>query len=518
MQDEKQYTNQVQILHFSDLHFGARHICTPEDPTAAPLANNLSSLIIDDLSKASWLRFHDEQLNLESLVPPSENKTTDREKKYLENTPVLLAVTGDFTERAQQTEFNQAFDFLNTFVNKDILQKKITKENIFMIPGNHDVLFDEPDVEKRFQPYCTFYNKFYRGTQRAMVNSDEAIKFSQIHTMEIPNKQQKPNKVLVAEINCCMYVENDKINSSRGQVNEQAIDNLRNALTELKNQPGFNDYIKVAMIHHHVVLLPSFIEYKKGIDSVVNARMLMQLLSEFNFHVILHGHKHYPQIFSYDPVSSWMENEPRIPQLIIAAGSCGSRELPDNTPKACNTYSLITIKWHPDAHQARINVITRGLLRRNNNGATTQGQWKWVTVNITDKKVAPQQLFHLNVTNISKYDTQSEGVRKEEYKRLRCWMPVVDVMPSLVPGQAYQVNAWLTCHKKHCDPKLKTVEWSAGELFGKQLCEAATNPNFSASFHYWGPMLLQAKLTFEDDYIAYTHIYSHMPQSLIPFK
>lgn len=512
----KDYTNQIQILHFSDIHFGKHHICNPQDPSGSKKGiKSLASLILSDLNSGSWTEYGKEETP--AYLDEHDSKSSDIANVRQKNTPLLLAVTGDFTQMAAQKEFDEASEFLNAFANQEILGKKLPKENIFMIPGNHDVKFEEESVETRFQPYCSFYNKFYKG-HRPHVNPDEAINISQVHTLTIPNEvTDKPNKILVAEINCCMYVEKDTVDSSRGQVDEGGINKLREELEILKKKEDFNDYIKIAMIHHHVVLLPSFIEYGRGIDSVVNARMLLQLLSEFNFHVILHGHKHYPQIFSYDPVSSWIEASPKIPQLILASGSCGSRELPDETSKACNTYSLITIKWHPDAYQARINILTRGITRNDDNGRMPQGKWKWNTVNITDKKIAPYEFLpKMGSVEILDYDPSDESKRSDEYKRLRTWHPVAEVMPSLITGQAYEVNAWLILHRpeKYTYPKLTRVEWSAGPLFQKQICYETTNNNFRASFHYWGPMLLQAKLIFEDGYIVFAHIYSRMPQKL----
>jgi len=512
------YTNQIQILHFSDIHFGKNHICNPEDPSGSPDGiESLAERIIKDLNNGKWTK----QQSTTSLYESSESsgEAIIREeilnKKRQSNTPLFLTITGDFTETAKQVEFDQAMHFVNSFIGPDILGKSLDKKHVFMIPGNHDVKFIESDVRTRFEPYCAFYNEFFNEVRKP-IQPFEAINFSQVHTLEIPNEVTgKDSKIIIAEINCCMYVEKDTVDSSRGQVSSAGIARLRQQLTALASRADYNDYIKIALIHHHVLLLPSFIEYGKGIDAVVNARILLQLLSEFNFHAILHGHKHYPQIFSYDPVSSWIEDEPKMPQLIIAGGSCGSRELTTDAAKACNTYSLITIKWHPNAYQARIKIETRGLTRRNGHGRLSPDQWTWDTVNITDKKIAPYEFLpKIRQTRKVRYDPLDDSLRKAEYERLRFWLPVAEVMPSLIVGQAYEVNAWLVEHKPELNstPRLVQVEWSCGKLFTKQIVTADNNPTFSVSFHYWGPMLIQSKLIFEDGYTAFSYIYSRMPQ------
>jgi len=332
---------------------------------------------------------------------------------------------------------------------------------------------------------------------------------TQIHV-----KNEDGNKFIIAEINCCIYVEKDTVDSSRGQVDFDSIRKLREELEKLKvEQPDFDDYIKIAIIHHHVVLLPSFIEAGRGVDSIMNSGYLLELLSEYGFHLILHGHKHYPHIFSYEPVPLWSESSNRIPQVVISGGSCGSKELPtDVSDKACNTYSVITIKWHPSAKQARVKVITRGL-KRTSTKLLTPDQWKWETVNISDKIIAPYQIIP-NIGNIELKEIEDDGKRLQQYELQRYCMTVAEVMPSLIPGQAYEVRSWITEHRPDLNttPSLLKVEWTAGKKFKRVICLKEGNPNFSFSFHYWGPMLIQAKLIFEDGYESFAFVYARMPK------
>src|SRR5258705_2987935 len=268
------YTNQIQILHFSDLHFGENHICNPEPTAARAGMPNLGTLIVEDLKKDFGATF------------------TDKTDYAGQKEPALIvAVSGDFTQKAEHSEFEEASQFLTTLLSSKLLNQNIGKEDIFMIPGNHDVQFTKTSADERFQPYCSFYNKFFEKERPAQLAHDP-LGLTQVHTFI-----KDENKVLIAEINCCMYVEKDTVDSSRGQVAMDAIIKLRRDLNKLSfEKKDFNDYIKIAIIHHHIVLLPSFIEPGRGVDSVMNAGYLLEVLSEFNFHLILHGHKHYPHI------------------------------------------------------------------------------------------------------------------------------------------------------------------------------------------------------------------------------
>jgi predicted phosphodiesterase len=484
------YTNQITIIHFSDLHFGSHHICNPEDNTASSDGiPKLSKLVIDDLASDFGATFTDQTSSVVKSEPP-----------------VIIVATGDFTQQADHKEFEEALDFLNKVSNSTVLNQKLEKSDVFFIPGNHDVVFTKPTPDERFQPYANFYNKFFAGIRPPFL-PHEPLTITQLHTFEKAN-----NKILVAEINCCTYVQNDTIDKSRGQVAMNAIAKLRGHLAEFKTNVGYDNYIKIALIHHHVVLIPSFIEPGRGIDSVVNARHLLELLSEFDFHLILHGHKHYPHIFSYDPLPLWDVNETKIPQLVIAAGSCGSSELPDAT-NSCNTYGVIQIKWHPAARQARVKVITRGLKRRGLKGQLTPDLWKWETVNVSEKVVAPHKSFPtVKKATVASWKADE---RVPYYQRMRGQMPVVEVMPSLIPQQAYEARVWIVPHGKKLNSKeeLIKVEWSAGDMFRVQTATIETNQNYCVSFHYWGPMLIQAKLTFKDGHHAIGFVYARMPKS-----
>lgn len=485
------YTSQIQILHFSDLHFGDYHICNPSPTASKAGIPTLGDLVSDDL-----------QLDLGATITDK----TDYSKQS--ECPLIVAVSGDFTQKAAHKEFEEASGFLDKLLSKKLLNRTVTKDQVFMVPGNHDVQFMQSSQDERFQPYCSFYNKFYKDV-RAHQNSFEPTGLTQIHVKEVDG-----NKFLVAEINCCMYVEKDTVDSSRGQVDFDSIKKLRKDLEKIASEKSdLNQHIKIVIIHHHVVLLPSFIEAGRGVDSIMNSGYLLELLSEYEFHLILHGHKHYPHIFNYEPVPLWDNSTNKIPQVVIAGGSCGSKELPTEvSDKACNTYSVITVKWHPSAKQARVKVITRGL-KRTASKPLTPDQWTWSTVNISDKVIAPYQTIP-RIGNFKIADLEDDKKRIDQYAHQRFHMAVAEVMPSLIPGQAYEVRAWITAHRPDLyeGPKLTKVEWTAGPKFKRIICLEDSNPNFSFSYHYWGPMLIQAKLIFEDGYESLAFVYARMPK------
>jgi 3',5'-cyclic AMP phosphodiesterase CpdA len=487
---------QLRVLHVSDLHFGRKHVCNPTDPTGASAGiRSLKDLLLKDLASDVWREF-------EWTVPESG----------MDQTPLLLAATGDLTQTAGQndaTEFDKAREFLSGLASAPILGSEIGLRNVFVVPGNHDVIFDQKDPKQRFAPYCTFYNELFKSIQpelRDFARPEEARSLSQIHTFP-------EARFLVAEINSCFYVEKDSIDQSRGQVDVETISSLREQLKEYSEEA--EQWIKIAIIHHHPVLLPSFIEPGRGVDSVVNAKSLLRLLRDNSFQLILHGHKHYPQVFSYDPDSAWASARAAIPQMIVAGGSCGSAELPEAKQK-CNTYNLITVKWNPNAYQARFQVVTRGLIRVDDEGEIDSDLWRWETMRVFDKTLSPYENVPLpgkfkRISFPSKGDALEEN-RDEIYQKLRFNMPVIDVRPSLQPTQGYEARVWLERHRHHKESPARVI-WSAGPMFERKVSEADAAPDFCTSFHYWGPMLIQAQLEFKDGETAVHYLYARLPDT-----
>lgn len=79
-----------------------------------------------------------------------------------------------------------------------------------------------------------------------------------------------------------------------------------------------------------------------------------------------------------------------------------------------------------------------------------------------------------------------------------------------MPGQAYEARVWLVQHGPGGELP-KKVTWSAGKKFAQQICDSIDNPKFCTSFHYWGPMLIQAQIEFDDGQIEDAYIYARIP-------
>lgn len=363
-------TKQAILIHLSDLHFGDSHICNPFDQCSSDHGiPKLVDLISEDLHEKKWV-----------------NTVWSTYGEEISKLPVLICATGDYTQSAKHGEFDKAYSFFSGLLSKRILGRELKEENLFIVPGNHDVIFSEKDPDRRFQPYCSFYNKFYEksiGHSRKVAFAHDANELSQLHIIHELG-------IVMLELNTCLYTEKDTVDESRGQIDFNVISRIRRDFEAIKSDE-IDEYIKIVLMHHHPVLLPMFLEAGRNYDAVINGNSLLRLLKDFGFHLILHGHKHFPQIFTYGPFQAWSSTT-KPSQLIVAGGSCGSQNLPPGT-ESCPTYNIISVKWHKGAQQARIEVITRGLNRMGSDGPLDPDQWSWKTCCETDRSLTSYSII-----------------------------------------------------------------------------------------------------------------------------
>jgi hypothetical protein len=265
-------------------------------------------------------------------------------------------------------------------------------------------------------------------------------------------------------------------------------------------------------------LIPALAEPGRGYDAVLNSGMLMSILRRYGFHLVLHGHKHYPCTFTED-VSPAFQKLSEQPVFISGVGSIGSTSLP-NAPKSSNCYNRITIKWHPAARQSRTYVRTRGLTVFNEDFTErVPGLWYWITLKDDDRTFVDQSSTPMmrGKTEACKFDGEKDGLHEEErqsqYRRTRGNLAVAEILPSLEPGQAYEARCWIVGHNRKNDDIPREVTWSAGEWFEVITMERAEDPHFCTTFTYWGPMLVQARLRFQDGEEQCTYVYARIPAS-----
>ena len=265
-------TRQLEIIHLSDLHFGNSHRF---DPPRTPAG--------DVPKRTGYPR----------LLDKLQEDLTDSDP----NCQVITCITGDLATTCSDEELKQAEDFINSIAKIPILGSPRTLENLFIIPGNHDVVHDSPDVGTRWRPFVDFSNRL----MKTKVNCDDPWSLVRLHD------RIDDLGAVILSLNSAIYVEKGKLDQDRGNLDVKQLQIAENALSNLEPQ-RLKSAIRIALIHHHPVLIPPLAEPGRGYDAVHNSGKLLTILRKYGFHLILHGHKHNPFTFTDDTQSAFQES------------------------------------------------------------------------------------------------------------------------------------------------------------------------------------------------------------------
>jgi 3',5'-cyclic AMP phosphodiesterase CpdA len=421
----------------------------------------------------------------------------------------LLCLTGDFTSKASEAEFLEAVRFVKRLRSPSPQGLGLDASEVFVCPGNHDLDYNATTTALRWGRYAgVLLNGIYPGKFEA----ENAARFGGVTVC-------REAGVLVLSLNSEMLVHNEPKNKTRGDLTAEQ---LIWAKSELDKFPEAErrSWIKVAMVHHHPILLPSLAEPDRGYDAINGAQHLLTLLHKYGFHVLLHGHKHYPHTF-HESVRNAFERTDEHALVIVAGGSCGSRGLPPKK-KATQTYNRIRIHWDAEQGSTRVQVETRGLRKEDSHGSDLlPPEWHWETLAIDDRvsllggRSRQIRSSALRYVDSPEKGNAYHGPRNNEYQRNRYNFPVAELRPSLLPRQTNEVHLRIVQHKPSGlttspmnDPT--HVTWSAGHMFPMVTINRAEDPEFNAVFAYYGAALMRAELFFADGHQCNVFIYAPM--------
>ena len=478
---------QLAIVHLSDLHFGSKNRFIPSKTAAGdgPAREGTPTLI-------------------ELLKRDLQDDNSE--------CPAIICITGDIVQTPVFAAFDKAEGFVKELSKFSVLGSENSLDRIFIVPGNHDLNYKASSHGERWQLWTDFMNRLY-GTQ---IDRDKPSEFIHVHD------RVDDLGAIIVSLNSCLYIKKGTKDQNRGVVDLAQLKSVDDQLGQIPKD-RLHSAIRIALIHHHPVLIPPLVEEGRGYDAVENSGQLLNLLRDYDFHLILHGHKHYPNFFRYDVTSPFHDANSVSPLFICAGGSAGSTELPNCAMDSTNCYNKIQIKWNPMARQVRVSVETRGLtiFDKVKNRPILAPNWKWERIATHDVHFVPDATSPMPATPDfrpfdDKRDRGPELERIQEYGRTGGYFPVLSVRPSLLPDQAYEACLWIVPHvsKRHpAKPKeLSAVTWRAGRLFEVQRITREKDPRFCVQYEYWGPMLVQAELEFTDSTTCLEYIYVQMPQ------
>jgi len=322
-------TKQIQhpptrILHLSDLHFGA-----DDDPLT-----RLQSLVSD-------LKDRREGLGIESLD--------------------YLVISGDLTNRGAYEEFERVHDFLSDLVK----EMKLTAERTIIVPGNHDLSWDEEvyewmqerkvDLSKLPPDSCVKQGKGYLVRDDALYSTrfkNVARFHHQFKQLEYSLKPESQSlSVLFEETGIQFLALNsawmiDEYHPDRSSVNEKA---LAKSLIEADRRVEEAKKAKLMKDDAQVLRIAVWHHTATGNEKIADDDFI-EKLRKADFKLCLHGHVHEDRadLIGY--------LHPTRKLHMAGAGSFGAVAAP-RPPSTPRLYNLIEI---PRDHSL-IRVHTRCL-------------------------------------------------------------------------------------------------------------------------------------------------------------
>mgnify|MGYP000830684289 CR=1 FL=1 len=283
------------IIHLSDLHL-------------TELKNAEGEYIYESWFLDKNNRFEEETLDF------IKNK---KEKLNIDN--FILVVSGDLSNTSSQEEY----DVLASFLEKLIAKTNIHKNNVLIVPGNHDINWAEnmkayeeskntslkkktahEFYEEKYKYFSKFYNDFYSND----------IKFpSQKYVIR---DFSYDNSILFVCLNSTLEMSYVKEQENQRRVIFD-LSKLEKELEELSKQydKKYSQLIKIAILHHNPIKMSTDPTSK----CIHNWDNISNIFKKYDIKIFLFGHEHVANMKREDDF------------LYISVGGLGNKNWGENS-------------------------------------------------------------------------------------------------------------------------------------------------------------------------------------------
>ena len=221
-----------------------------------------------------------------------------------------------------------------------------------IVPGNHDISWNlaRHDRKYRFDPYLQCLSQFYGEDLFRQKYPRIAFPITITNrpaAHDIVSVSYRPEaQVLIVGINSCVY---ESEQHHYGFVGERQLRNVREMIAAL-DVPA--QAVRIAVIHHHLHPFPELLKEREGQDiwvdvsTIRDAGFVERSLERLGFDLVLHGHKHKPQLRETVVRETDPGKGPMSRMIVCGAGSASCVELEPNIP---NHYEVIELRARPRA-------------------------------------------------------------------------------------------------------------------------------------------------------------------------
>ena len=295
--------------------------------------------------------------------------------------PIYLLLTGDITETAHATEFDEA----SLVINKLTQRLSIDNDSVLSVPGNHDVNWKLAEVAAAVGDTNLKYNN-YNNFAQASCN-----KFSKINPDYYNRFLDHRLGIEFLFLNSC---EKEDHENHFGYVDSEKL--VKSIVRKLGN--GFEDYTKICLCHHRIEA-----NSKMPKSIIDNSYEIQSILLENGYNLLFTGHIHENRCLEIK------QEEKSI--IYSGAGSAGveSSQRIDGVP---NQYSIHIL----DSFNKKIETHWRSY---SPNKRTRFGLGSWTNDNSID--INPTVLDLPKIVNFDNFSSNSAEdmtlINKYEIKR-----------------------------------------------------------------------------------------------------
>lgn len=230
-----------------------------------------------------------------------------------------IVVIGDiFDGQVKTTDalIDTAVNFFVTLldeINSNQEKCQISKEDVIFVPGNHDLIRVD-DLKERWSKYQSFLERFYGNIPSFYSEKNYSLL-----------KEYKEHKIAFIGFNSCEIEKRNPFDDNyinkfvkymkESDLNKYGIDKTKvielmrseekseyddygsiplSQITPIERKiKKLDDYIVVALFHHHFYLFPEVANQFGDSSLIRNYAEVIQHLRYMNVSVVLHGHKHF---------------------------------------------------------------------------------------------------------------------------------------------------------------------------------------------------------------------------------
>jgi 3',5'-cyclic AMP phosphodiesterase CpdA/CheY-like chemotaxis protein len=271
-------------------------------------------------------------------IAPEELISEGLPKLVRDGPPNLLVISGDFASSGSEAEFSRAREFILALC----MALHIPLEHVVIVPGNHDIDRSATIEARRFSPFIDFlvtlyseagdptavysrYPELFDFKRRLLRGDARNCGGEALYSVAVFDRL----RTVVIGLNSVVAITEEY---ELGRIRAHQLLAIGHELSSLQGVRA--SYLKVAVLHHNVFVVPSFRSDGEPDRLVRNPALVLHHLIDNGVSLILHGHTHYSIAHEYRPyfLDEGVGTSGRI--YVVGCGTFGAAERAPSQPYA----------------------------------------------------------------------------------------------------------------------------------------------------------------------------------------